>query len=383
MGLADAIGLGMYLAVSAVYLNVVVGISNHEIGVVLGVSGAASVLAALPLAVFAQWYGLRRSLIAYFAARGLCYLALACAVDLVTAFLAVGLVGLFSRGTGPLVQAATVAGADSAVAVQALARLRMLRNAGMAAGALPAGAAIAAAEEWAFRSVMVTCALMFLGCALLSKGLPRHGEIRQPVRGGAGVGRDSQFLFVTAMYGALVLSAILLGVGFPLWIVQRSNAPAWSAGFVHLANTVLVVTLQVRISTGSERPARARSMMMTGGLLAAVAAATMPLSAFGTSAQALAVLVIVVVVMTFAELYISAGSMGLALAHSPEDRRPVYLATYNLGFAVATVVGPPLVGLGLAAGNLGWFGWAVFFAVTGLLARTLPTQPRAVGSKGT
>ncbi|MEW2386649.1 MFS transporter [Micromonospora sp. NPDC047707] len=383
VGLADSVGLGIYLAFSTVYLNLAVGLPNYQIGVVLGFSGIASVLGALPLAALAQRIGLRRSLILYFLARGISYIALAFAFDAITAFAAVGVAGLLSRGTGPLVQAASVTDAHPAGAVQALARLRLLRNVGMAAGSLPAAAAVALADEWAFRSVMFLCAAMFLTCSVLSRGLPRFGDVSRPAHYGVGVGRDVRFLSVTAVYGALILCVILLGVGMPLWIVQRTAAPAWTAGFVSLLNTLMVVLLQIRMSKGSEDPVRARRMMTSGGLLAAVAAATAPLSTIGGRWQALILCAFVVVVMTLAELYIAAGSMGLALTHTPPESRPVYLATYNLGFAAATVVGPPLVTIGLTAGDHSWFAWAVAFAVVGILARFLPVRtPKSLVNKG-
>jgi MFS family permease len=219
---------------------------------------------------------------------------------------------------------------------------------------------------------------MFLICSALSRGLPREGNVRRPVQGGVGVGRNVRFLTVTALYGALILSAILLGVGMPLWIVQRTAAPAWTAGFVGLVNTVLVVVLQIRMSTGSEEPGRARRMITIGGLLAALAAVVVPASAGAGRWSALALCAVVVVIMTLAELYISAGSMGLALANTPPDRHAVYLATYNLGFAAATVVGPPLVTLSLAAGTGGWFAWAAAFAVAGLAAQLLPVARQPV-----
>jgi MFS family permease len=375
VGLADSIGLGMYLAFSAVYLNLAIGLPNYQIGFALGLSGVASIAGALPLAALAQRMGLRRSLILYFVARALSYAALAMAWNTASAIAAVTVAGLLSRGTGPLIQAVSVHDADPARAVAALARLRLIRNAGMAAGSFPAAAAVALTDQWALRAAMLLCGLMFSISAVLSRGLPRTGDIKRPVQGG-GVGRNIPFLAVTVVYGLLMLSAILLGVGMPLWIVQNTDAPPWAAGFVTFINTVMVVALQIHMSKGSERPRRARLMMVAGGLLAAVAAALAPLSVVEGQWSALAACVLVVVVMTVAELYISAGSMGLALVHTPADRRPVYLATYNLGFAAATVVGPPLVTIGLAAGTRAWLAWAGLFVVASVAAAFLPLSTR-------
>ncbi|MCA2217363.1 hypothetical protein [Jidongwangia harbinensis] len=40
------------------------------------------------------------------------------------------------------------------------------------------------------------------------------------------------------------------------------------------------------------------------------------------------------------------------------------------------MVGPPLVTLGPAAGDAGWFAWAAAFAVFAVLAQALPARSR-------
>ena len=377
IGLADSSGLGMYLAFSAVYLNRAVGMNDHQIGLVLGISGVTSLVGAVPIANLAQRYGLRSSLTWLFLVRAASFAALGCAVDLPTAALAAAFGGLLNRGIGPLIQSALIADSDEAAAVGGLARLRALRNAGMAAGALPAGAATAVGGEWAYRSVLGLAAMVFVGCSVLSRALPVTGEIKRPARRrGAGVGSNRAFLAITALYGALTLSLILLGVGLPLWITQSTHAPRWSVGLVQLVNTALVVLLQVRVSRGAERPRRARSMMAVGALFAAAGAAVAPLSGVGRgSLLPLLVVVLVVLLVTAAELYISSGTMGLALVHIPKAQRSSYLAVFNLGFAVATVIGPTLVSVGLQYGRLGWFAWAAAFAALGAAALCAPLAP--------
>ncbi|WND39954.1 hypothetical protein RI578_39285 [Streptomyces sp. BB1-1-1] len=48
--LADAVGVGMYLASSVLFLSRAVDLSNHEVGLILGVSGVASMAGAMPIA---------------------------------------------------------------------------------------------------------------------------------------------------------------------------------------------------------------------------------------------------------------------------------------------------------------------------------------------
>ncbi|WP_030744088.1 MFS transporter [Streptomyces sp. NRRL S-31] len=375
-GFLDAIGLGMYLSFSAIYLNQSVGLSNYRVAVVLGTAGVASVLGAIPIARFADRFGLRRALAALFAARALSYAGLGAATNLWTALVAAAFGGVLNRGIGPLVQTALIAGRDQAAAVGPLARLRALRNAGMAVGALPTGAAVAIGEQWAFRSVMVAAAVIFLSCAAVALSLPEDADAVASRRAGRPrLVDNAAFLKVTVLYGALTLSAVLLGVGMALWITQQTDLPPWIVSANYVINTVLVVALQTRLARGSESPLRARRMMIGGGVLAATGSAVAPLSAWGSGYAPIVVAVLVVVLMTGAEIYVVAGGTSLALVHTPQDHRSTYLATFNLAFGVATVIGPTLISVSLGLGSVGWLAWAVFFAIASVAARTVALTP--------
>jgi MFS family permease len=370
---ADAAGLGLYLAISAVFLSHAVRLPDREIGFVLGGAGLASLAGTVPVAQFAQRHGLRRSLVMLSLARAAAFGGLACTVNFTTALLAAAAGGLLNRGIAPLIQAVLIADADQATAVARLARLRAVRNAGLAAGGLPAGVAVAIGTQWSYRSVVAGTAVLFVSCALTSRRLPTAaGQPRQSVHRRAVSQLRPVFLVVVALFGALTLATILLGVGLPLWISQDTHAPGWSIGLIQILNTLLVVVLQVRVSKGSEQPRRGRRMMFAGGWLAAAGAATAPLSGLGRGVVPLAAVVLVVLLMTMAELYISAGAMSLALAYTPPTRRTAYLATFNLGFAAATVVGPTLVSAGLGSGRPGWFAWAVAFGLLGSASLAVP-----------
>ncbi|WP_159044798.1 MFS transporter [Streptomyces sp. XY152] len=375
VGLCDALGLGMYLSLSVLFLDKAVELTNHQIGIVLGASGVASLLGAMPIARAAERLGIRAVLGALFAVRCAAFLALAAVASFEQALGAAAVAGLLSRGIGPLIESGLISRVSDARAVGTLARLRTLRNAGMAAGALPAGAAIAVGEAWAHRAVLVASAVLFLCCAAICRGFPATAAApgERPER--AGVLRNRPFLGITALYGAFTLSALLLGIGVPLWIVQRTQAPSWSVTLIQLLNTVIIVALQVRLSKGSERLARARTLMCLGGLLAGLGALTVPLTALGAGRLDLAVVVAAAVLLSLGELLITAGTTGAALLHIPEGRKTAHLAALNLGFAVTTVIGPPLISTGIGWDWAGWTGWAVFFAALGLIALRVPGPP--------
>ncbi|MFF4293353.1 MFS transporter [Streptomyces vinaceus] len=380
-GLSDAVGLGMYLSLSVLFFHKAVELPNAEIGLVLGIAGITSLLGAMPIARAAERFGTRTVLTALFLVRAAAFLALAVSSSFVSALLASAVAGVLSRGISPLIESGLIARASNEEAVGALARLRSLRNAGMAAGALPSGAAIAIDEAWAYRAVMALSAVLFIGCAAVCRTLGEGGRpagaAPGPSRGS--VLRDRAFLRITVLYGALTMSALVLGLGVPLWVVQQTQAPAWTVTLVQVLNTAVVVALQVRISKGSDDFRTARRMMRRGGLLSALAAGVVPLTAFGDATTNLALVVAAALLFSLGELYIMSGATGVALLHIPEGRKTGYLAAFNLGFAVTTVVGPPLITTSVGWGGWSWLGWALYFTTVGLVAMRVPQPAPAAG----
>ncbi|MCN9244726.1 MFS transporter [Streptomyces sp. RY43-2] len=381
VGLCDAVGLGMYLSLSVLFLDRAADLTNHQIGLVLGASGVASLVGAMPIARAAERFGIRAVLCALFLVRCAAFLALAAVTTFAEALCAAAVAGLLSRGIGPLIESGLINRVPDAQAVGALARVRTLRNVGLAAGALPSGAAIAIDEPWAYRAVLVASAVLFLCCAAICRGFPDTAASASARPGGrARILRNRAFLSITALYGALTLSALLLGIGMPLWIVQRTQAPSWSVTLIQLLNTALVVLLQVRLSKGSERLTRARALMCGGGLLAGFGALTAPLTGLGGGRLDLAVVVVAAVLLSLGEVLITVGTTGAALLHIPEGQKTSHLAALNLGFAVTTIVGPPLISTSVGWDWAGWAGWAAFFTVLGLLALRVPGPSAATAS---
>lgn len=364
VGGADAIGLGMYLALSALFLNQAVGLSTGQVGMILGLTGAASMLGAMPIARAAQKHGLRMGLLTLFILRALAFFSLAFANSFTTALLASALAGLMSRGTAPLVESALIAKDDNSAAVRSLARLRMIRNAGIAAGGLPAGLAVWINHADAYRWVLAISSILFLLAAAICWSFPDK-ELRSdqaPVHTSI-VLRDRPFVFLTLMYGGLTLSAIILGVGLPLWIINQSEAPRWVIGSIQLINTIMVILLQNWASRDTDHWPIAMRQMRHGAIVSVLACILIALGArWGLMADLLIILA-VVLLFTLAELYVVAGAEGAALQLIPEGQRPTYLAALNLGFAGATVVGPPLVAWSAGAASWNWLVWAGFFAL--------------------
>src|SRR5207244_9136469 len=79
-----------------------------------------------------------------------------------------------------------------------------------------------------------------------------------------------RYLLLTVANGVLYLHSVILAVALPLWIVNRTSAPKAMTGVVLIVNTVMAVTLQVKLSAGGDDLARAaRKQRFAGWALAA------------------------------------------------------------------------------------------------------------------
>ncbi|WP_410589376.1 MFS transporter [Amycolatopsis sp. lyj-23] len=382
----DAFALGIYLTLVPVFFGRAIALGDIRTGAVLAVAGATSIVGALPIGRLANRVGNRDALRVLFVLRALSFLGLAAVGDFIGAMVAAGLSGLLNRGVNPVIQSVGLGsghrgGEPDSTEVRTLARLQSLRNAGIGAGAIPASVVLSL-EVSAFRWVFVLAAVSVTICGILSWGLPRGKPRGQPVPQLAAL-RDPKFASITVIYAFLSIPSLLLQVGLPLWIVQRTHAPSWSVGLIQVVNTILVVLLQIAASRGSERYARARSLVAVGALLAAVATALIPALAWPAAATgAVAVLLAVVLLFTISEIATTSGTMAVALTRMPRDGNVTHLATFSLGFGVATVAGPPIATIAVAAGTPGWLLMATGFLVVSVLSTRLRPAARTAGQPG-
>ncbi|MXN73970.1 hypothetical protein GR157_04350 [Burkholderia sp. 4701] len=373
IGVADAVGLGIYLSLSALYLKEGVALTTAQVGWVLGVSGIASLFGAMPIARAAQRVGLQRGLCILMVGRAVAYFLLSTVHSLPAALLAFSLTGLMSRGTVPLIEAALIGDDDKCVAMQALARMRMVRTSSIAAGGLPVGFAVWVDAPWAYRAVMASSALLFLLAALLCTRMPdRALNGRRTPASVASVLANRPYIALIAVYGALTLSTIVLGVGLPLWVVGHSAAPSWIVGAFKLLNTLCVIAWQARANRGTDRLECALGRLRTGGVFAAISSAAVLAVGSNGMFGDIAIVLIVVAMFSMGEVFLVAGGQGAALAHIPQGQRPIYMAAFNVGFAGATVIGPLMVTATVAGPSWGWALWSAFFAFLACVVGWLP-----------
>ncbi|MGI5329496.1 MFS transporter [Actinomadura nitritigenes] len=244
----------------------------------------------------------------------------------------------------------------------ALAGARALRNAALGVGALLATACLAGGTT-ALRALAVVTALAYLAAAALAWSVHVHAH---PAVAAPAMDRDDEPApRMLALLAANVVYVFCLNVpeiAIPLVLVTQFHAsPVWPAA-VFVANTVLVVSLQVPVTVLMSRLSRRTVLALSGVVLAAsylgFLAATSLGQGWGTPAVAA-----VSVVCTIGEIIYAGSATALVTALAPARLLGRALARFQLstgfGLAVSPAVitalasrGPAALWGGLAAATL-------------------------------
>ncbi|MFF2011708.1 MFS transporter [Streptomyces sp. NPDC058195] len=363
----DRTGSGLWAASSVLYLTFVTHLSAQQTGVLLGAAGVAGIVGSPLAGWLAGRLPVRMLLIGCHLLRLVTLgLVLACAgFGALLPVVAVTYLGDRAAKTLEMLFATRVAG-ERRVAYQALSR--SAANAGYGVGAGVAALGLAVGTTDAYRALILGNALSFAVAAALvwrtaepargpvpgapagPAGGPASGSGRRP-----GPWRDRGYLRFVLLDIPMNLDDSVLGVGLPLWLVNRTSAPHALVPVFLVLNTVLVVVLQLSVSKRAEGPRRAtRALLLYGGLML-VCCVFMALATRGGAWVAAVVLLAAALLVTLAELMRSVSSWELAVLLAPEDARAAYLGVAGMAQSVQKSAGPPLLtGVVMAAGPVGW-----------------------------
>ncbi|THA70837.1 MFS transporter [Streptomyces sp. A0958] len=370
----DRTGSGLWAASSVLYLTFVTHLSAQQIGVLLGTAGVAGI-AGSPLAGrLAGRFPVRPLLIGCHLLRLVTLtLVLLCAdFEALLPVIAVTYLGDRAAKTLEMLFATRAAG-ERRAAYQALSRSAANAGYGVGAGIAAIGLAIGTTD--AYRALILGNALSFVVAAALvwRTGEPdgRTTEVARavPVPGAAaparpkGPWRDRGYLRFALLDIPMNLDDSVLGVGLPLWLVNRTSAPHALVPAFLVINTVLVVVLQLAVSRRAEGPRQAVRAVLLYGVLMFVSCALLAGATGGGTWAAATVLLAAAVLVTMAELMRSVSSWELAVLLAPPDERAAYLGVAGMSQSIQKSAGPPLLtGVVMAAGPAGWLALGVVVA---------------------
>ncbi|MFI5818754.1 MFS transporter [Streptomyces rishiriensis] len=354
--LSNSVGDGAYYTTSALYFTQVIGLAPARVGLGLTLGWAVGSLAGVPLGRLADRRGARGTAVLLALATALTVASFTLVRDFVPFVLVACAYAAAQSGLAAARQALLAGLAPAGERTGLLARLQATLNAGLAVGAGLGGLALHAGTREAYLAVFVVDAVSFLVCALLLAGLPRvaPGTVR-PGGSALGVLRDRPYALVALLNTVLLLRMPLLSLVLPLWITERTGAPAWLVSALFLLNTAAVTVFQVRMARGVSGLESATRAVRRAGWVMCAACAVFALSAGASPWVAAGVLVLGSVLQAAAEMGQSAGSWQLSFDLAPADRVGEYQGLFGTGVTVARTLGPlVLTWLLVEWGTPGW-----------------------------
>jgi MFS family permease len=224
----------------------------------------------------------------------------------------------------------------------ALAGGRALRNAGLGAGALLATACLAGGTT-ALHALAAVTGLAYLAAAALAWSVHVHAR---PDADAAAEDRDDEPVpRMRALLAANVIYVFCLNVpeiALPLVLVTQLHAsPVWSAA-IFVANTVLVVTLQVPVTVVMSRFPRRSVLAIAGVVLAVSYLGFLVATSLGHGWAAPAVAA-VSVVCTIGEIIYAGSATALVTALAPARVQGRALARFQLSTGFGLAASPAVI----------------------------------------
>ena len=377
-GFADALGTGLFLPLSVIYLTRIVGLSPARAGLGLTIAGLLAIAASPLSGSLLGRFDARKVVLGCFAASAAGFLAYI-AVGSFASFLGVAIVVQFaSRMERPATAVLTLGVTPRPGQVDALARQQSLRNLGYGVGGLLAALALLVHGKTPFVVLLAANAATYVVAGLLVLQLPAVRPLKRRRGDTAGyreVLRDRPYVGLALLNVITALHDSLLLVAMPLWIVTRTKAPLPLTGLLFALNTVLVVLLQVRATRNIAAPAGITRNYRTAGVSFVLACGAFALAAGAPAAAAIVLLVVALGALTSAELVTSAGEWFLSVNLAPARLRERYLSVFKTSMAIQQAAGPVLVTAALTGwGRLGWLALAVLLAAGTLASRWLAAR---------
>lgn len=372
---ADALGTGLFLPLSVIYLTRIVGLSATRVGLGLTIAGILAIAASPLSGMLIGRFDAQKVVIGCFVASAFGFLAYIF-VSSFASFLGVAIVIQFaSRMDRPAKVVLTLGMTPRPDQVDALAWQSTVRNLGYGVGGLLAALALLVHGKTPFMVLLAANAASYVLAGLLVMQLPvaRPSERAEgDATGYREVIRDRPYVGLALLNVIMALYDSLLLVAMPLWIVTRTRAPLPLAGLLFALNTILVVLFQVRTTRNmAERGGLARGYR-TAAVSFVLACGAFALAAGAPAFVATVLLAFAISALTSAELVTSAGEWFLSVRLAPTQVSAPYVSVFKTSMAVQQAVGPFLVTAVLVGwGRLGWFALALLLAAGTLASRRL------------
>ncbi|MFD7237194.1 MFS transporter [Streptomyces syringium] len=381
-------GSGLFLPVSALFFTRSVGLAPTEVGMGLAVAGLIGLAAAVPIGRIADRFGPRGTYAVTLLGQAAATASFAL-VHSLWAFMLVSTVAAVAQRGGNAARGAVIGNVGQGEErVRLRAVLKSVTNIGLSLGTALAALALVADSRSAYLAVVFVNAASYVCAALPLLRVP-PAEAVSP-KGAAGGGpsapprravlRDRPYTLLTVLCGITSIHYDVLSLALPLWIAGHSSAPQWSISAVIMANTVLVVLLQVPFSRGTGVVPTAAAAVRRSGWVLWAGWAVIACTAFTDSAPVSVLLLVAGMVLhTAGELWQSAGSYGLSYELAPAGSHGEYQGFFSLGRGATAALAPMVVTTVCLADGPDWrpvSGWLLLGLVVAAASAAVPPAAR-------
>lgn len=370
-----AIGRGLFITTSVIYFNKSVGLSAIEVGLGMTLAACLGLFAGVPMGAFADRRGPRGIAVWFGVAAAVVNLGYLLVGDFTGFVVVAALVSVLGTGSNAARGALIAGSVPPEQRVRTRAYLRSVTNVGWTLGAPLAGVALAYDTREVYIGLILSTVVLYLTAALLNLRVPAQRPSQAAKKASRTLAlRDRPYVTLTALNAVMTVHFQVFNVVIPLWIVNRTDAPAWTFSVLAVLNTTFIVVLQVRFSRGSGTVAGAARAQRNAGFLLFGACVLYALAQDKPMWIGVAALCAGGLVHVFGELLHAAGGWGLSFDLAPAHAQGQFQGLYNTGFQFAEIVAPAaLTALVLGQGMTGWLILGAAFVAAGL---TVPLAAR-------
>lgn len=395
--LVSTLGRGAFFTLTALYFTLIVGLSPAQVALILGIASGVGIATSLAAGHLSDHVSARRLVLVLVVGQGAALVAYATVSTFASVLLVACCVNGFQSAAGATRSSLIARAFTGRSRVTTRALLRTVTNIGIALGGAVASVPLLIGTGPAFRIALVLGGLIVAASAIPLGRLPARVDAAprndgqdpatngsKVVKGGRSPFANPGYLALTLLSGLFAVQFALSEVGLPLWIVHDTRAPVILVSVILIVNTILVIALQIPLSSRTDSVLRSGRAVALAGLLMLAACIAYGASGWGGALLASGLLVVAMLFHTLAEILSSAGTWNLSFDLADHDRAGAYQGVFSVGFSLASLFGPLVVTA--TALSHGFTGWIVLSAVfvfsaagVALLARVRASRERAGG----
>ena len=385
-----AVGEGTFMTGSAVFFTQIVGLTAAQVGLGLTVAGVFAFASAVPMGKLVDRFGSQRMWAASAALQAALF-AVWPFIDGFAGYLAMAVVMEVAGALGGAAHGAyTINVLPTDERVRSRAYMYSALNVGFTLGSLLGAVALAFHSNDALRAVPWFTAAVFVVNAVSITRLPRtgHDHDRTPeeraVRIEPNPLRNPGWMATTFFVGVLWTNQVVLNVVIPLWLVEATDAPRTILALLFGTNTVMCIFLPMAAARGVKDVTTALRALRISTTFFVVSCVVTMLTHETVGWVTVATMLLAHVVLTGAELFLSAASWSVEAELMDPRQRGSYQGAAELSGTLGRVWAPALYTfLALSWGSQGWLVIALIVVVATVgLHRSVPAGQRFLERHG-